>query len=178
MVQSTQKLGGGEDSLLAEKSVETKAPGGTATAALGGNGFRPAGQARYTMDENTGGEGTVRAGASVTATVGQGISASAYAQYDLTKGDTQVRLGLSADYNKASGHSLSVGGRVDHNTGMAAGPVKDISVYASGVASTDSKKSGVEAGVCGTANILGHNVTGCAGANSSRGFVIGLGTSF
>ncbi len=181
MVDSPQQITPGSAGLLAEQAASTSVGGATATVAAGGNGIRPAVQARVETGnpDKPGGS----AGADVTATVGQGISASAHAQYNITDGNTQVRLGISGQYNQVSGASVAAGARVDYNTGVTVGPVSNIGVHASVVSRTGQNGgTGVEVGVSGTANVLGHNVTGTVGVrhNTQGGttVVIGVGRTF
>lgn len=185
-MELSQTITPSEAGLLAERKVEKpNVAGGTVSAAVGGNGIRPAGQVAYSMDKKDGND-RVTAGATATVTVGQGISASAYGMYEINSADgkTQTRLGLSAEYNRSA--SVSVGGRVDYQTGATVNaPVVGqvgVSVYGSAIASTDSKKTGAEAGVCGTGSVGSVGGTACVGVRrdgqGNTSVTVGFGTKF
>lgn len=185
MVTTTQTMPGGDPTLIEGKRTETSAPGGTAYAAVGGDGFRPAAQVGYSLADKAPINGEkVTAGAAATLTLGNGPSASMYGKYELSQGKVNLQMGLSAEYSRAGGVNTAVGVRVDYN---ANGPVQP---YASAIASTNGK-SGVEAGVCTqittpalntpAGNIPSQTPTVCAGVQRNQSgttFVIGLGRTF
>jgi len=174
MAHTTQSMSG-DTSLHDLKKVETSAPGGTVSASVGENGFIPAVQAGYTLSDKPAIDGEkVNAGASITATLGVGISVSAYVGYELNQGPLQVRLGLSAEYNRQSGASVGIGGRVDYNSNTPITP------YASAIVSTKGK-SALEVGGCTDVTVLGQTGSVCGGvqySNQGTKVVVGFGRSF
>lgn len=188
-MEQSQIITPSETGLLLEQKVEKpNVAGGTVSAAVGGNGIRPAAQVAYSLESKIDENESVTAGATATATIGKGISASAYAMYGDKSADGKIQtyLGLSVEYNEKAGASVSVGGRVDYKTDATVNaPVVGsvgVSVYGSVIASTNSKKTGAEVGVCGTGQVMAIEGSVCAGVrHDGQGntmVTVGFGTKF
>lgn len=173
MVDSTQTIPNGERNFHDMSIDNNPVPFGNGQlySTWGALGFRPSAKATYTENDALSGDSYITNNYSVSGIYGRGVSLSAYRMYVENSDSGTIQLGISGEYNTASGFQAFAGGRFDYNR-------DGVSPYGSVMISTDPDKTAIEVGACKEI-IPDTNLCGGVQYNQSgSNFVFGLGKSF